>query len=333
MDYILDSGAFSAWTRQGSIDIDAYIEFMKLHKDRFTTNINLDVIPGRFGETPTGEEIESAAGKGYENLKYIESKGGVVIPVYHQHEKMYWLEKMIDDGYDYVGISPANDIQNSGRARWLDQVFGLIAKKKPDLKTHGFAVTGYNLMFRYPWFSVDSATWRILGGHGGIYMPLFDSRGEARYEVAPWVLPASGRRGLYEEIPPTIREAVVKYVKSRGFEIGEVEYTEGDDNAHKVGFGLPGGRQSRTRKTEVVKELGLLTKHSERARWNALYFLDLVHIGGCKIPKIIFACGDVNAYKLFRSVYDKYYPGSDRAGVLTSYFYIKGCKKGLEWLQ
>src|SRR3990167_8304286 len=114
MDYILDSGAFSAWTRRGSIDIDAYIDFMKKHSDKFAACINLDVIPGRFGYTPSAEEIHSAASKGYENLKYIESKGGVVIPVYHQHEKIHWLEKFIDEGYDYIGISPANDIQNSG---------------------------------------------------------------------------------------------------------------------------------------------------------------------------------------------------------------------------
>ena len=49
MDILLDSGAFSAWNLGECIDLDAYIGFVKANNGLIYRFINLDKIPGNFG--------------------------------------------------------------------------------------------------------------------------------------------------------------------------------------------------------------------------------------------------------------------------------------------
>ena len=48
----------------------------------------------------------------------------------------------------------------------LDITWSIILNKKPKLKVHGFAVTGYDTMKRYPWYSVDSSSYQSLKRFG-----------------------------------------------------------------------------------------------------------------------------------------------------------------------
>lgn len=157
---ILDSGAFSVWTKQGVIDINKYLEFCKKSKEEFgdKTNlffVNLDVLPGKFKEYPTKEQRENSAEQGWKNMEFLEAGGVKVIPVFHQHEDFKWLEKMMKYT-DYIGISPANDEPQSSKDRWLSQVFSML---KADYKTHGFAVTSFNTLKKFPFYSADSSSW------------------------------------------------------------------------------------------------------------------------------------------------------------------------------
>lgn len=157
---IVDSGAFSVWSKGDFIDIDAYAEFCKEVKAFFLPEtdisfVNLDVLPGQFGRIPTEQEREDSARQGWENMLYLESKGLKVIPVFHQYESFDWLHKMMQHT-DYIGISPANDASSVSKQSWLKNVF-MITRDK--IKTHGFAVTGYQQIITYPFFSVDSSSW------------------------------------------------------------------------------------------------------------------------------------------------------------------------------
>lgn len=161
---ILDSGAFSVWTKGDKINIDNYINFCKGMREIVpqTTElhyVNLDVLPGRFGEFPTNEQRQSSAEEGWKNMEYMNSKGLKVIHVFHQHEDFKWLHKLIKKD-DYIGISPANDVSMTSKKIWLDQVFSIVQNK---IKCHGFAVTGKEHLIRYPFYSVDSSSW-IMGG-------------------------------------------------------------------------------------------------------------------------------------------------------------------------
>jgi len=172
---ILDSGAFTVWTKDKTINIDRYLEFCDVFKEfkPETTNqyiVNLDVLPGRFGLRPTKQEAEESARQGFENMKYIDEKGFNCIPVFHQHEDFKWLEKLTEVK-NYIGISPANDVSMKEKLQWLDRVFSFLKDKivKDKLKTHGFAVTGYQQLLRYPFYSADSSSW-VSGGKWGVLL-------------------------------------------------------------------------------------------------------------------------------------------------------------------
>lgn len=155
---IVDSGAFSAWTKKQHINIDKYIEFCKSFKHR-PENIyfvNLDKIPGDFGRKPTKNEIEESAQIGWNNMLYMENHGIKVIHVFHQHEDFKWLDKLVEH-QEYIGISPANDVTKQVRMLWLNKVFSRI---KASRKTHGFGATAKEIVLGYPWYSVDSTSWK-----------------------------------------------------------------------------------------------------------------------------------------------------------------------------
>lgn len=169
---ILDSGAFSVWSKGDVVDIDKYAEFCTGVKEVLPAGVNLyvvnlDVLPGKFGERPTDEQRESSARQGWENMLYLESKGLKVIHVFHQHESFEWLEKMRNHS-DYIGISPANDCSMKEKMHWLNEVFGII---KDTIKTHGFAVTSHHQLYKYPFYSVDSSSWTAPARFGRI--PVF----------------------------------------------------------------------------------------------------------------------------------------------------------------
>ena len=170
---ILDSGAFSAWTRKVTINIDDYIAYIKANQHLVAAYVNLDVIPGEFGRVPSDEEVEASAAQGFENMLYMEKHGLHPMPVYHMGESLKWLDKMIDHGCDYIGISPANDRTTDQKRDWLDMVFDHIcdADGWPKIKTHGFGVTSIPLMMRYPWYTADSTSWILFGVYGMILVP------------------------------------------------------------------------------------------------------------------------------------------------------------------
>ena len=170
--FILDSGAFSVWANGGSVDIFSYGLFAKRLREQLPPEVelnvvNLDVLPGEFGRTPTNEEREQSAIKGWDNMLYLESLGLKVIHVYHQHEDLKWLEKLRTHS-DYIGISPANDVSMPQKLSFMDSCY---AKITDTVKTHGFAVTSPDQLYRYPLFSADSSSWVAAARYGTI--PLF----------------------------------------------------------------------------------------------------------------------------------------------------------------
>jgi hypothetical protein len=183
---IIDSGAFSAWNKGKFVDFDKYIQYCKgcikeAELDGKTIRVvNLDVIPGKKGETASlnrsvkkedKDTIDQAAKSGYENMLYFIKNGVKPIHVFHQGESLGWLEKMVAHT-DYIGISPANDVAQKDKRLWIDKVFSFMVKSGINVKTHGFAVFSPSVILDYPWTSCDAATWRLVAGYGGIYYPV-----------------------------------------------------------------------------------------------------------------------------------------------------------------
>lgn len=157
---ILDSGAFSMWSKGKEVNIEAYASFCTQFRDLLPKNIqlsivNLDVLPGTWGHVPSKEDIAISAEKGWQNMLYLESLGLKVIHVFHQHEDFTILDKLKAHS-DYIGISPANDVSMKEKMNWLNKVF---LNLKDKTKTHGFAVTSHKQLLGYPFYSVDSSSW------------------------------------------------------------------------------------------------------------------------------------------------------------------------------
>jgi hypothetical protein len=174
---IVDSGAFSVWNAGGELHLDDYLVFLrdfdKKHRSKFKEvwYVNLDVIPGKQGESPTPDQIAKACEDGYKNYEIMRNEFDNVIHVYHEGDDPDYLRKMINEGAKYIGISPSNDVMTGPRQVWLDQAFHKL-KEHPHIRTHGFAVTSFELMKTFDWFSVDSTSWFMIGMYGKLCIPL-----------------------------------------------------------------------------------------------------------------------------------------------------------------
>ena len=205
---MLDSGAFSVWTKGKAVNLTKYVDFCTTHP-QFDYYVNLDVIPGRANDKKslTKENIESSCQQGWDNYQNMikELPRKKVLPVFHQNDPLSWLEKYLDDGVEYIGISPANDEGIKGRKAWMNGEPSSLSQEMSALrplifdkagrrvvKTHGFGVTSYELMQFWYWHSVDSSTWQQAATWGEIFFPR-KQRGVFDYSVSPYRIAVSDK--------------------------------------------------------------------------------------------------------------------------------------------
>lgn len=173
-EVMLDSGAFTAWTKGEEVKLDelrrTYGAILEKHGHlgkKFWL-INLDKIPGAPGRTPGPDELSEAidiSDKNYHSL--VETFGDCVLPVFHQGESAARLKEVTEMG-SYINVSPRNDVGERMRVRWAKEVHAKIPK---GVMTHGLAATGLPMMQDVPWHSVDSASWIMVASYGHIWWP------------------------------------------------------------------------------------------------------------------------------------------------------------------
>jgi hypothetical protein len=155
MDLFLDCGAFSANEKEETISINRYADFIQQHGALFSLMANLDVI----GDGP----------KSWENLKALESMGCNVVPVFHYEDDEKFLVKMLDGGYRVIALGGLVGASRNILREWLDDIWSKILihpNGNPRVMVHGFGLTDFELMFRYPWYSIDSTSWARAGIFG-----------------------------------------------------------------------------------------------------------------------------------------------------------------------
>jgi len=230
---IIDSGAFTVWRKGKEVNIQEYINFLHQIKNSCKGNIrvvNLDVIPGKFGETKKIHKdklkdnsiVEEAAKKGYENLIIMLQNGIEPIHVFHQGESFKWLDKMVEK-VGYIGISPANDVYTYiNKKKWLDDVFDYLEKHQIKVNTHGFGVWSPNILLEYPWTSCDSLSWLMLGVYGNVYYV------KGGYKTPQFnrdfntikIIPVSQKR------KNTINPSLIKYYEKEGYTEADLKDTK-----------------------------------------------------------------------------------------------------------
>jgi len=245
ISFFLDSGAFSAWSKGIEINIRDYIKFIKENINYIDTYAVLDDI-----QNPD---------KTLENQKIMEEAGLKPLPCYHYGEDIKYLEYYLKN-YEYIAFGGMVPISTKDLIQWLDNLFSKYICNSdgyPKIKIHGFGLTTYELLLRYPWYSVDSASWLNYGIYGWICMPPYIN---GRFEfIEKMITIAISNKSSklnkfnyhYFNMIDEKKEIIDLYIKEMGFKIGKSEF----ENSN-----------------EIVLEEGLCNSVLQRSLFNIKYY-------------------------------------------------------------
>lgn len=175
----IDSGAWSAHSKQKEINVDEYIKYLNDNDAEFYIYAQLDKIPGEFRKPKTLEQKLEAPKISWDNYLYMKDKVKTrdkLLPIFHQGEDYKWLINMLEYVHPdtnthipYIGISPSNDLPVSQKIEFIDKCFEIIKNSSnPNVKTHAFGMTSLKVLEQYPFTSADSTSWIMTGANGGI---------------------------------------------------------------------------------------------------------------------------------------------------------------------
>lgn len=173
---ILDSGAFSRMNGVVDFTLEDYINFLHRSKDYFYRYITLDY---PLKPNVSQEEIEFSFVETQKNLEILEKEGLTPIPVYQRMwKRLDRLESYLEK-YDYICIAGAGgffstkDVQEEIEI-YFNDVFEL--NSKYNKKLHGLAQTKLEVLKRFPFYSVDSTSWKMTSAMGNVitFKNLFD---------------------------------------------------------------------------------------------------------------------------------------------------------------
>lgn len=174
----IDSGAFSVHTGKANTTVDEYLDYLNSIDEYIDVCAQLDTIPGTFGQPKSKEDYEESARKSWDNFLYMRTKmksPDKLMPVFHFGEDFSALENMLTwrdengDLLDYIGISPANDASQEDKNAYLQNVADVIASSvNPHVKTHLYGMTSLDALSKYPCYSADSISHRLIAGYAKI---------------------------------------------------------------------------------------------------------------------------------------------------------------------
>jgi hypothetical protein len=227
---------------------DSYAAFMKKMKGKGIILANVDAI--------------SNPDLTWEIQRYFEEEHGVrPVPIVHYGTPMKYVDRYLL--YPLLGVGGLGQgVSRHEYFSWADKFFVHICPKENDylplLRIHGFAMTSWELMCRYPWWSVDSATWVKLSAYGWLYVPRWTEEKGFRFDVPPLMVNfsfrsprLSERQKHYKNVIPSVRTNCDKWLQHIGMVLGSVD-----------------------RKGEV-KEFGVVSHHRARSTANLHYLKDL----------------------------------------------------------
>jgi len=272
VNIFLDSGAFSAFSQGVEIDLDDYIQFIKDHDHLIEVYANLDVI---------GDPVAT-----WKNQRIMERAGLNPLPCFHFGEDWKWLTKYIDRGHEYIALGGVAQLGTVKKLRaWFDVCFSDYLcgpDGMPRVKVHGYGMTSFPLLWRSPWWSVDSTSWVLTGRMGSIHVPAHRG-GAPNYRTTPWKISVSGRSPNrkdagrhFDTFSDMEKSQILEYIHGKGFEIGvssfriETEGYELEENEIWSGKAKDGERE-----VEVLEKRGVSNCYKVRDQMNIAYYLDL----------------------------------------------------------
>jgi len=219
--FMLDSGAFSAWSLGGSVDFDEYVKYVKRLIRSYP---NCDLVYINLDRVGDGEYS-------YCNWLRMRDLGLNPLPVYHVNVPERYLAKYLELT-DYVALGNLAFRSNKKRQVVLDSVwqrYFLDDKSMPKVRVHGLGLASFRLMERYPWYSIDSTSWLRHASVGALLIPK-PTEGQYDFRRTPFTcfvtgpkMQWRGKRRYRIYLNPEEIDYVRSYVQACGCEI------EGDD--------------------------------------------------------------------------------------------------------
>jgi hypothetical protein len=163
-ELLVDSGAFTAFTKGQEIDRDAYCDFLARNAPEIAHAASLDVI---------GDWRATAAT--FDRMRARLDGAVSLVPAWHLGSPLEELHRLCREE-PYVAIGGCVPYAKTPKIlmRHLIQAHRVAAEHGTRL--HGLGMTGGTSMRRLPWFSVDSSSW--VGSHRFGELELTDRHGQ-----------------------------------------------------------------------------------------------------------------------------------------------------------
>lgn len=147
LDLLVDSGAFTAFTKHRFIDLEAYIRWLRRMAPIVTQAISLDVIGDWKATRRNHEAMEDAL-------------DGVVplLPAWHLGSPVEELHRLCST-YEYVAIGGCVPYARRPKVLMAHLVRAHRVAAEHGTKLHGLGITGRVSMSALPWTSVDSSSY------------------------------------------------------------------------------------------------------------------------------------------------------------------------------
>lgn len=162
---MIDSGAFTAWSKDINIDVDKYIEWINKWDKYATLFGQIDVIPPK---TATKQEVDECCKKTWDNYLYMKDRitsPEKLLYTFHYGEDYKWLIQALEyrdnngKQIEYMALGGLVGRTTKQRIYFLNKCFDIIKhSSNPNIKVHGFGVSSKKLWKKYPFESCDSFT-------------------------------------------------------------------------------------------------------------------------------------------------------------------------------
>lgn len=208
----LDSGAFSAYTVGAKIDLQEYIAFIRANDGAFTQYAALDDL--------ADERVS------LRNYQTMLDAGLMPTLTYHAGDTMVVLDTICRTNCR-LAIGGVAQLRTPKRLRtFFDSIWsGLLKRATAQSKVfqvHGFGVTSFDAMRRYPWTSVDSTVWIKASAYGKLLHPhtgrqIFISERDA---------PHGSEKQFdmhYKTMPELVRSEINELITSHNFTVAELQ--------------------------------------------------------------------------------------------------------------
>lgn len=166
-EWVMDSGAHSAYRSGKTIDLSAYIDACRLLLDRDPTLVEV------FGLDVIGDWKAGRA-----NIEAMWKAGIPAVPTYHFGEPWEVLRDYIADFPWKIAIGGAAGVKGPIKLKQAGQIF---ARAWP-MRIHGFAFGTRKAAMALPWHSTDATNWEVGPCQFGSWksLPGVNQRGSAQ---------------------------------------------------------------------------------------------------------------------------------------------------------